>query len=40
MAKKFKTHMMCKKDKCIKVTSMKEHFRLKKAGYTHPSKKK
>jgi len=40
MAKKFKTHMMCKKDKCIKVTSMKEHFKLKKDGYTHTKPKK
>jgi len=39
MAKKFKTHMMCKKDKCIKVTSMAEHFKLKKDGYTHTKKK-
>jgi hypothetical protein len=31
--------MMCKKDKCIKVNSMTEHFKLKKDGYTHNKKK-
>ena len=31
--------MMCKEDKCIKVMSMKEHFKLKKNGYTHNKKK-
>ena len=39
MVKKFKPHMMCKEDKCIKVMSMKEHFKLKKNGYTHNKKK-
>ena len=31
--------MMCKENKCIKVMSMKEHFKLKKNGYTHNKKK-
>ena len=40
MEKKFKIHMMCKENKCIKVTSMKEHLKLKKNGYTHTKPKK
>ena len=40
MAKKFKVHTMCNKKKCVKVNSMAEHFKLKKAGYTHTKPKK